>query len=377
MNKKQLRRYRPVHVAIWALTMLVGVALATTDVRAGTTTPPAQADRQPAAIPTSSGIIVFAMSKWTPNSPQGGSAVFSINPNGGAAQLLTPAGGIIPDVSTDGSKIAYMIGGDIWVMDINGGNKHNITNTPAAYDSDPTWSSDISILAYTTVTNTYTQTFITVANADGSNAHAITTSPGFSMPTWSGNKIAAAYLSNGSWDIYTMNSDGTNLQNITDSPTVGEFMPSWSPDGTVLAFVRALADTVTYEIFVMNADGTNQHNLTNNTIQDSSPDWSPDGTEIVFMQYDEDFSMELMVMSANGANDRSITNAPESLRALPIVGFCRHQACSPRSGNRAACAGCRSLSRVHPRRHDRHQRYDCPHRHTGPLRPAHSTPAGA
>ena len=36
------------------------------------------------------------------------------------------------------------------------------------------------------------------------------------------------------------------------------------------------------EIYVMDADGGNQENLTNHPASDTQPDWSPDGTKIAF-----------------------------------------------------------------------------------------------
>lgn len=42
--------------------------------------------------------------------------------------------------------------------------------------------------------------------------------------------------SNGMFDLYTINIDGTNLTQLTNTPNFTENRPSWSPDGGVVAF---------------------------------------------------------------------------------------------------------------------------------------------
>ena len=39
---------------------------------------------------------------------------------------------------------------------------------------------------------------------------------------------------------------------------------------------------VNYQVYSMNADGSNQVNLTNTSSSDGEPSWSPDGTKIAF-----------------------------------------------------------------------------------------------
>jgi Tol biopolymer transport system component len=52
--------------------------------------------------------------------------------------------------------------------------------------------------------------------------------------------------------------------------------PTWSPDGTKIAFMRDRADySDGSEIYVTDADGSNQTRLTNNSANDSFPAWSP------------------------------------------------------------------------------------------------------
>jgi Tol biopolymer transport system component len=76
-------------------------------------------------------------------------------------------------------------------------------------------------------------------------------------------------------DVWTINADGTGLTQLTDSPAY-EFDPSWSPDGTRIAFRTERSGET--EIWLMNADGTDEHRLTAGL----SPAWSPDGSLIAF-----------------------------------------------------------------------------------------------
>src|SRR5688572_25987211 len=68
-------------------------------------------------------------------------------------------------------------------------------------------------------------------------------------------KIAFASSRDGNFEIYTMDSDGTNEERITNNPSA-DVSPSWSPNGTKLAFIRD--DSV----HVMDADGTDIRKLT-------------------------------------------------------------------------------------------------------------------
>ena len=57
-------------------------------------------------------------------------------------------------------------------------------------------------------------------------------------------------------------------------------MPTWSPDGSKIAFHSTRDGN--NEIYVMNADGSGQTRLTNNPAAGLLPAWSPDGIKIAF-----------------------------------------------------------------------------------------------
>ena len=101
--------------------------------------------------------------------------------------------------------------------------------------------------------------------------------------TLKGTWLALTIARNNNSDIYLLDVDaalqGTGqaaLKRLTTDPAT-DFDPTWSPDGTRIAF-RSQRDG-NDEIYIMNSDGTCQVNLTNDPAADWSPAWSPDGTQ--------------------------------------------------------------------------------------------------
>jgi len=128
-------------------------------------------------------------------------------------------------------------------------------------------------------------------------------------PSWSpdGTKIAFSSDRYGGYNqqIYVMNSDGTNRTRLTNN-FVMDVYPSWSPDGSKIVFSSKMRDG-NEEIYVMNADGTNRTNISNNSEYDVYPSWSPDGSKIVFSSK-IDSNEEIYVMNADGTNRTNISN---------------------------------------------------------------------
>ena len=112
-----------------------------------------------------------------------------------------------------------------------------------------------------------------------------------------GSRIVFSNLVLDNYEIYVMDADGGNRENLTNHP-VDDREPDWSPDGTKIAFVSRRSGG--YQICVMDADGKNQIELTDGPETKADPDWSPDGGKIAFTVLDGLDHIE--VMDADGQN---------------------------------------------------------------------------
>jgi Tol biopolymer transport system component len=99
----------------------------------------------------------------------------------------------------------------------------------------------------------------------------------------------ACYVTCSVFDVYSVNPDGTGLDNVTDVVTSGAgppdsaFDPSVSGDGARMVFN---VDTqATGELWAMNTDGTNPQRLTDDNLLDFLPSISADGSKVVWTNY--------------------------------------------------------------------------------------------
>ena len=91
--------------------------------------------------------------------------------------------------------------------------------------------------------------------------------------------VFEAYPNKGCFgEIYTVDSDGQHLTNITDNRCqAGSADPVWSPDGTKILFLSAHAEGGKFGIGLatMNPDGSARHHISPNPGVDEAhhPDW--------------------------------------------------------------------------------------------------------
>ena len=265
--------------------------------------------------------------------------IFLMNPDGKRVRRLTRhlEYDAVPAWSPDGKKITFssfrdlhklkgIIFAEIYVMNPDGTNPINLTQSPERTDFSSSWSPDGKQIAFTSDEGFKwdgsggSHRNIWVMDADGGNPRNLTNHGAKDLsPDWSPDGMQIAFESNrdGGWefdfwkapsDIYVMTLDGANLINLTNHPAA-DGSPDWSPDGNQIAFVSNRDGDDNKEIYAINADGTNPINLTNHPAADGSPDWSPDGNQIAFQSNrDGDDNWEVFVMNADGTNPINLTN---------------------------------------------------------------------
>ena len=96
-------------------------------------------------------------------------------------------------------------------------------------------------------------------------------------------------------NVWTIGADGKGARVLLR----GGYSPSWSPDGTRLAFVSNRSGDE--EIYVAKADGTGVTRLTRLPGPDLSPAWSSDGRRLAWSR-----NAEIWTMSAAGAGKRRL-----------------------------------------------------------------------
>ena len=197
---------------------------------------------------------------------------------------LTHAQNFDPAPSPDGKKLVFisMLSGkeQLFTMDADGKNIAQLTRDDADHE-DPAWSPDGRKIAFVFITKE--RTSIAVMNADGSNVELLTPKEHHTIhPNWSADSKQVMYCTNDDLAPPKKNEAQINVgdlatKKITPVVTGGiNTYGSWSPDMKQIAFRKIIGEENS-EVFVASADGSNQRNLTNNPFFDGWPAWSPDG----------------------------------------------------------------------------------------------------
>ena len=248
----------------------------------------------------------------------GEGGIYIMDGDGGNPYKLTE--GSLPAWHPDGQTIGFLDGGDLWLINLDGSNRQNLTNSEIKFHSSaPAWSPDGTKIAYSARDAVSYDIF--VMDADGRNSENLTREHRHNWePSWSpyGNRIIFV-----TWvglnppfgdetNLFVIDANGDNRRNLTMNPRGKNANPSWSPDGTKIAYrasPKPLLWFPPHNIYVMNSDGTNQVMLTEEGrwVYEEQPTWSPDSKKIAFAKQTPDGFHDIFTINADGSGLQNIT----------------------------------------------------------------------
>jgi Tol biopolymer transport system component len=164
----------------------------------------------------------------------------------------------------------------------DGGGPQRVTTNPGGEDVPFDYSPDGSRIVFDRVDATRpprSSQAVFVVNIDGTGLQRITPwGSSLDMTAgWSPDGTKILFSRNGS--LFTVHPDGTHLTNIPLAGINGwayAFQPGWSPDGTKIVFGLVTKTAPNGGVFTAIADGTDVQQLTNSpTGGDDSQEWGP------------------------------------------------------------------------------------------------------
>lgn len=180
----------------------------------------------------------------------------------------------------------------IYVVRSDGTGPHRIVHGPGTRYG-VTWAPSREQLAYIhSPTGANTDGSLRLVNVDGSNDHAILGPGRLFSPAWAPDGRSLLVTEQDSLGAYRLRKVLTNGGAATFiGPDSLDFLDAaWSPDGQRIAFVSNChgappCNSAVTDLWVMQADGSGRKQLTNGVAIDDDaghPTWSPDGTWLAF-----------------------------------------------------------------------------------------------
>ncbi len=195
-----------------------------------------------------------------------------------------------PHWSPDGTRISYehqiyteengnaTAQYEIYVMNADGSNQLNLTNSPEDEGSH-SWSPDSASIVF--VRN---EEIFVIPSTGGAPVNVSNHPNVDRLPEWSPNGERIVFISarNDDNEVFTVAPDGSGLLQLTDNSGQvldrWDYLPNYTTGGSAIAFTRfgdGQTEEANTDIYLMNIDGTSQTNLTNHPAEDSDFAWQP------------------------------------------------------------------------------------------------------
>lgn len=258
----------------------------------------------------------------------GSTDIFEIKDDGTGRNNLTKSSTkneAFPSWSHDAQKIAYSRDGDIYHMNIDGTSETNVSGTALYTGTHPRWNSNSTVITlHDNDADPYVHYLESKHNEsqyEGYPSYVLGTQrvphfPSFS-PTQNDRLVIIDYAEPplNQYDIRFSGPEGkgdqnawTRLHSSTDEIRETRF----SPDGSKI--IMSIKTGPSFDIWIINTDGSNLFNLTLDQWDNREPAFSPDGTKICYAS-NSSGNYDIWIMNDDGSSKAQLTSDPEDERA--------------------------------------------------------------
>jgi Tol biopolymer transport system component len=267
------------------------------------------------AFPGKNGALAVVKDRYRTDGSGNGTGIVLVAPDGSGLHWFSTGRGRDPSWSPDGKTLLFTRGQRLWIADQRGRHETKISTTSSSgvdeFES-PEWSADGAQIVFEgfgpSAFGIYSARLIGARLTQMRLVHR--DSAGDWEPAWSPVAPEIAFV----WSSYRdkpfklvlARADGSFVHVLTASG-LGIAWPSWSPDGSTIAFTRCVYQEGAW-LSLIDRDGSNLRNIVRLPKHSCNvaTAWSPDGTQIAFVSDVSLGHTSLDVVAVDGTSQRTI-----------------------------------------------------------------------
>jgi len=219
---------------------------------------------------------------------------------------------------------------ELYICDADGGNLRQITHDKSI-SLAPRWAPDGSKIVYTSFLKGFADIYM-IDIASGKRS-VIANSPGINMAggiSPSGGEMLMVLSKDGNPEVYSKSFSSGQLIRLTRTPRAGEASPTWSPDGSQIAYVSDMAGAGSPQLYIMDRSGTSRR-LTSRGKENVDPDWG--ANNLIAFSSRRSGLYSIYIINPATMEERLISPSDANYEDPSWASDGRHLVCTKREGN--------------------------------------------